>query len=382
MKMKKTMGMIILLTLCMQWIFCPDSYSLEQNELISKSALLMDQETGRVLFEKNGELCLPMASTTKIMTCIIALENADLDLEISVSQLATRAPEVKLFLKKDEVYRLEDLLLALMLESSNDVAIVVAEGVFGSVEAFCDAMTRKAKTIGAMNTSYKTPNGLDAEGHYTTAYDLALITRYALDNERFNQIINTKSHSFNELQGKRSFTVNNKNAFLNMYEGAKGVKTGFTGLAGYCFVGAVEQEGIELIAVMLACSWPPNKTYRWRDTIALMDYGFENYHVLDVLQKGDIPIVYSDLRFSIQDEAGGVTTQDISLICREDEQIDIVYQMRPIEEAPIIVGELLGKAIIYIDGEEYTTVDILANSTIERFDFKYCLQKIIDTFLI
>ena len=164
-----------------------------------------------------------------------------------------------------------------MLESSNDVAVAIAEGIGGSVENFCNMMTAKAKELGALHTSYKTPNGLDADGHYTTAYDLALITRYALENEKFMEIINTKSYTFQELTANRSISVSNKNAFLNIYNGANGVKTGFTGQAGYCFVGSANQNGMELIAVVLACSWPPNKTYRWADTKKLMDYGFGHY---------------------------------------------------------------------------------------------------------
>lgn len=198
-----------------------------ENEINALSAILYDKVTGRVLWGKNAYEERAMASTTKIMTCIVALEQANLDDIITVSNLAVRAPEVKLHIKENEEYILEDLLYALMLVSSNDVAVAIAEGISGSVETYCDLMTAKAKEIGAMNTSYKTPNGLDAEGHYSTAYDLAIITKYALENEKFYDIINTSSYSFNELTKGKGFTVNNKNSFLNMYEGANGVKTGF-----------------------------------------------------------------------------------------------------------------------------------------------------------
>lgn len=355
-------------------------YALEERELYAMSALLMDKLTGRVLYEKNGYQKMAMASTTKIMTCIIALENANLDDTITVSKLATRAPEVKLFLKENEEYRLEDMLYALMLESSNDVAVAIAEGVGGSVEAFCNMMTEKAKSLGAENTSYKTPNGLDAEGHYTTAYDLALITRYALDNEKFMEIINTPSRTFSELNGKRNFTVNNKNAFLNMYEGANGVKTGFTSKAGYCFVGSVKQGDMELISVVLACGWPNNKTYKWHDTTLLMDYGFDNYFYKDFIPE-KIAFRVEDIPYAIQDEVEGIADGSVRLICKEDDELDIIYYFNPIEEAPILEGQNIGEVCIYLNGEQYATLEIKASRTVERINYKYCLKKIFDNLM-
>lgn len=352
-----------------------------ENEINALSAILYDKVTGRVLWEKNAYEKRAMASTTKIMTCIVALEHANLDDIITVSNLAARAPEVKLHIKENEEYVLEDFLYALMLVSSNDVAVALAEGISGSVESYCDLMTAKARKIGAINTSYKTPNGLDAEDHYSTAYDLALITKYALENEKFYDIINTPSYSFNELTTGRALTVNNKNSFLNMFEGANGVKTGFTNNAGLCFVGSVKQDDMELIAVILASGWPPNKTYRWADTKRLMNYGFENYNYQTLLDVNGIAVKFDDLAYAIEDEVCGIITKDVKLICKTNEKVDVIYQYRPIDEAPVNKDELIGKAIIYIDGAYYTSVDIIASSDVHRIDFNYCLHYIMDKFL-
>ena len=198
----------------------------------ARAGILLDMESGRVLWEKNSHEKRAMASTTKIMTCIVALEKGNLKDEVKVSARAAAAPRVKLYIKPGEIYPLEDLLYALMLQSSNDVAVAIAEHIGGSVEEFCNMMTQKAKEIGAYNTVYKTPNGLDAEGHYSTAYDLALITAYAIQNPTFVEITNTHQITIPKSGGSyRSFHLSNTNRFLTEYEGATGVKTGFTGQA-------------------------------------------------------------------------------------------------------------------------------------------------------
>lgn len=379
--MKKFLTLMIAVIFMLQVINFQEVIALENMDLIAKSAILMDKVTGRVLWEKNAEQKMAMASTTKIMTCIVAVENASLDKEVVVSHRAEIAPKVKLYIKEGETYRLGDLLYALMLESSNDVAIAVAEGVSGSVEAFCKKMTEKAKEIGAINTTYVTPNGLDAEGHATTAYDLALITRYALNNEKFNQIINTPSYTFSTVSKKRSLTVNNKNTFLNIYDGANGVKTGYTGDAGYCFVGSANQKGVELIAVVLASGWPPNKTYKWRDTIALMDYGFENFHYQNIKLDNQVVGHIEGLKYGQTDYVKGVTNCDFNVILKDDEKVHLVYEMYPITQAPILKNQVIGQTNIYINNNLYKTVDIKATSGVEKIDYEYCVEYVIDKFV-
>lgn len=378
--MKKILTLFIAVIFMCNILFSTQLFALDQADLIAKSALLMDKKTGRILWEKNSTTKMAMASTTKIMTCIVALENASLENEVVVSRRAAAAPKVKLYIREGEIFALGDLLYALMLESSNDVAVAVAEGVSGSVEEFCALMTKKAKEIGALNTSYKTPNGLDADGHYTTAYDLALITKYALENEAFTKIINTSSFTFYDSDHKRTFSVNNKNAFLNLYEGANGVKTGYTGDAGYCFVGSVKQGDMELIAVILASGWPPNKTFKWKDTIALMNYGFKHYKYQNIVVDKKIVAQLDTLKYGKVDEVEGILSFEINLILKEEEKVHVIYHLYPFTEAPIFKDDVIGQANVYVNDEIYSTFDIKATHTVEKIDYKYCWDYVLKVF--
>lgn len=282
--------------------------------LYATAAVLMDADSGRVLYEKNGSDIMAMASTTKIMTCILTLENGNLDDEVEISAYAASMPKVKLYVNKGEHYILRDLLHSLMLESHNDSAVAIAEHIGReylseelrqkkpaeytteesklAVAAFARMMNQKALDIGCENSWFITPNGLDAtetitlktgetivKEHTTTATDLAGIMAYCIEKsparEEFLHITRTASYSFSA--NRRSFSCNNHNAFLNMMEGALSGKTGFTNKAGYCYVGALERDGKTLVVALLACGWPNHKTYKWSDTRELMDYGLENY---------------------------------------------------------------------------------------------------------
>jgi len=249
------------------------------SSLHAYSAVLYDGEAGRVLYEKNGYEVLPMASTTKIMTLLVVLEHTEPTDIVTVSQTAAKQPDVQLNMNTGEQYYVGDLCYSLMLESHNDTAVALAEHVGGTVEGFAALMNAKAKALGAYSANFVTPNGLDAEGHGITAADLAKLAAYAVKQEEFRKITNTASHTFTELTKGRSFTVNNKDAFLTMMDGAIGVKTGFTGKAGYCFVGALERNDRLLISVVLASGWPPHKTYKWSDTKLLMNYGLEDFQM-------------------------------------------------------------------------------------------------------
>ena len=226
---------ILLLLFALLYEFSMPLTAAEPENLHAAAAVLMDAESGRVLFEKNGTEKLPMASTTKIMTLLIALENADPDGIVTVSSRADSMPEVKLHIREGERYRLLDLLYSLILESHNDTAVAIAEHIGGSVEQFASMMNQKARDLGCFDTYFITPNGLDAQDehgiHSTTAKDLARIMRFCIRNEEFLAITRTASHTFSDLDGTRNFTVQNKNAFLNMMDGVLSGKTGFTGNA-------------------------------------------------------------------------------------------------------------------------------------------------------
>ncbi|MCD8073781.1 MAG: D-alanyl-D-alanine carboxypeptidase, partial [Lachnospiraceae bacterium] len=261
-------------------------------DLYAASAVLMDGTSGRVLYDKDGDTPLPMASTTKIMTCILALESMADDAETvcTVSGTASAQPEVKLGMRTGDTFYLSDLLYSLMLESHNDTAVCIAETVGGSVEEFAAMMNTKAAEIGCMQTYYITPNGLDAEDengeHHTTAHDLALVMRYCLTQspkrEEFLAVTQTASYTFSNLSGTQTYSCTNHNAFLNLMEGAISGKTGFTGKAGYCYVGALLRDGKLLIVALLACGWPNNKGYKWVDTKKLMNYGLTEFEARDI----------------------------------------------------------------------------------------------------
>lgn len=343
----------------------------------AKYALLMDGENGRILYEKNGYDKVAMASTTKIMTLIITLENANLEDVVTVSEYAAAQPDVQLNMKTDEQYRLKDLLYSLMLESHNDTAVAIAEHVGGSVEGFAQLMNEKAKEIGAYDTHFVTPNGLDEENHYTTAYDLALITKYALENEMFCEIIQTVEHSFHEQTTGRTFTVTNKNRFLDLYDGAIGVKTGFTGNAGYCFVGAVKKDGKTFISVVLASGWPPDKTFKWEDTKKLMDYGLSCYQEKTIVEEG-ISFQKIPVKNGIKEETILPVTKDaVTLLLRDEENITYDVKLPNYLEAPIKKGEKVGTMTIQIDGSIYKVLPLYAKNSCEKKTYLYSLKEVL-----
>lgn len=343
----------------------------------AKYALLMDADNGRVLYEKDGFTKAPMASTTKIMTLIIALENANPNDVVTVSDYAASMPDVQLNIKSGEQYRLIDLMYSMMLESHNDSAVAIAEHVGGSVEGFAKLMNEKAYELGAYNTNFVTPNGLDADNHYTTAYDLALIASYAIKKPDFREIVGTQQYSFNEQTKGKAFTVNNKDRFLTSYPGAIGIKTGFTGNAGYCFVGAVDRDNKHLVSVVLAAGWPPYKMYKWQDTLRLMDYGITYYNFKDIISKDT---VFESVKVTDSIEGGDITpyiNENVSLLLSEDEKVDIEINLPKSLQAPVLKDEEIGSVKILIDGNEYRKLPVYSSEGKRRLTYKYVLKSLI-----
>lgn len=347
------------------------------SKLYARYALLMDASNRRVLYEKDGYTQAAMASTTKIMTLLVTLENANLDDMVTVSGYAASMPDVKLGMKKGDRYQLRDLLYSLMLESHNDTAVAIAEHVGGSVEGFAAMMNEKAGELGAYDTHFVTPNGLDAEGHCTTAYDLALIASYAIENADFLDIIKTASHTFQEQESGRSYTVNNKDRFLTSYDGAIGIKTGFTGNAGYCFVGAVGREDRRLVSVVLASGWPPNKTYKWTDTTKLMDYGVNEYEPKEILAENTAfqPVEVTD---SIEEmPVTPYVKESVSLLLKEGEQVSYDIKVPASLEAPVKKEETIGEVTIKINDEVYKVLPLYAKEERIRITYSYILKGIL-----
>ncbi|WP_343209139.1 D-alanyl-D-alanine carboxypeptidase family protein [Anaerolentibacter hominis] len=354
----------------------------EPEKLYARAACLMDGDSGRVLYEKDGYEPMAMASTTKIMTCTVILEHADLEDVVTVSKYASTMPDVQLNIVEGEQYRLKDLLYSLMLESHNDVAVALAEHVGGSVEGFAELMNQKAAELGCTDTHFVTPNGLDDEDHYTTAVDLARIGSYAIQNEMFLEITNTPSYQFSELTKGRSFSVTNKDKFLYLYDGAIGIKTGFTGNAGYCFAGAVKKDGKTLVSTVLGSGWPPNKNYKWTDTDKLMDYGMENFTMTDIFEhdKQFEPV----LVLNGQEEGVELACDDaeLSLLLRKDETAEVRYQIPLSLEAPVEAGSQVGRACYYINGELYREFPIYTAGEVKAIDYGWCLKQTVARWLL
>lgn len=355
-------------------------------DLYARSALLMDASNGRVLYEKNGYEIMPMASTTKIMTCILALEYGNLDEVVTVSSHATSMPKVKLYIKKGEQYRLRDLLYSLMLQSHNDTAVAIAEHIGGNVEGFAKLMNQKARDLGCADTVFVTPNGLDGvneagEVHSTTAYDLAKIAAYAIQNEEFRKIIATRSYSFSTVDGRRNYTLSNTDAFLDMMPGAIGIKTGFTGNAGYCFVGALEEGDRTFISVVLACGWPPHKSYKWHDTKLLMNYGLDNfeYRYIETEKKvSDIPIVNGQT----ESVPLSVVAENFTLMLSVSDRIEYERELPAYMEAPVTKGSIAGYDRYYVNGEVYRVFPIYVEQDVGKIDYRYCLEWIFKRILL
>ena len=332
--------------------------------LHAKAAVLMDGDTGRVLYGKNETEILPMASTTKIMTLILALEYGNPEDLVTVSSYAAKMPDVKLGMRTGEQYRLLDLLYSMMLESHNDSACAVAEHIGGSVESFAKMMNRKAEELGLISTYFITPNGLDAEDahgvHSTSARDLAKLMRYCVfiseKKDAFRKICQTRQYSFSNQEKTRSFALYNKNALLDQMEGVIAGKTGFTGDAGYCYVCAYTDNERTLCIALLGCGWPPSRNYKWSDVRYLLALGskYKKTHLLSDKISFYIPINNDNESFCRLD----VPSYDISILTGENDDIsyDIIIP-ESLDKMPDI-DFIYGYISIYINNEFVLSISL------------------------
>lgn len=371
----------------------------ELNNLYAQSAVLMDADSGRILFSKNGQQERAMASTTKIMTCILALEYGKLDDIVTASANAAGQPKVRLGVTQGETFYMRDLLYSLMLESHNDVAVAVAEHIGKNVEGFADMMNAKAKEIGCEQTYFITPNGLDAadeiNSHHTTAEELAKIMKYCImespQREMFLEITRTASYQFSDCEGKRSFSCSNHNAFLQMMDGALTGKTGFTGDAGYCYVGALQRDGRTFIVALLACGWPNNKSYKWSDTKALMNYALENYQyqkiwetpplenmqIEDGINKKDPYQNKTEIKLEISDP-----DLEWQMLLKEGENIEIKCDIEKTRKAPVEKGQKVGNITYLLNGEPLRSFDVITNEAVEEKTLKWYAQTVLKMFTL
>lgn len=324
----------------------------------AKSAILMEARERTVLYQQNAFVRMPMASTTKIMTAIVAIESGNVKRTVSVPLAATGIEGSSIYLYPEERLTVEELLYALLLESANDAAAALAIAVAGSVDAFADRMNAKADELGLTATHFVNPHGLDHENHYTTAYDLALITAYALENETFRAICATVKKTISLKGDEGTRVLVNHNKLLTRYEGAIGVKTGFTKKSGRCLVSAAERDGLTLIAVTLSA---PDD---WKDHSALLDFGFTRYERVSLAAEG---ATLSSLSVTGgESEAVGVTpSEDVSAVLRRDHgTVDCRIEAAPFCIAPVKKGTTVGRAVWTCDGREIATVPLVATSDV------------------
>ncbi|MCI7537902.1 D-alanyl-D-alanine carboxypeptidase family protein [Mediterraneibacter faecis] len=369
----------------------------EPNQLFATAACLMDGDTGRVLFGKRETDPMAMASTTKIMTCILALENGGEQAVTTASAQAAAAPKVHLGVYEGEQFLLGDLLYSLMLESHNDAAVMIAETIGGSIEGFAALMNEKAAAIGCTDTHFVTPNGLDASDaggdHHTTAADLARIMRYCIKTSpkatEFLAVTQTRSYTFWDLKKKNMFNCYNHNALLDQMEGAISGKTGFTAKAGYCYTGALERDGKCLIVTLLACGWPNHKNYKWADAAKLLNYGLESYTYRDVLdhswKPGRIEVtdgVYDGLLQTKSSASLSLVSpaldpaRSLPVLLKETEIPKKDIFLPELIEAPVKKGEKVGSVTYSIDGMLLAEYPVYAAETIEKIDYGWCMEQV------
>ena len=331
------------------------------------SAALYVPETGKFLYSKNADQRLPMASTTKIMTALVTIENTDLGDTVTVPMEAVGVEGSSAYLKGGEALTVEELLYALMLQSANDVAATLAYHIGGGIEGFADIMNAKAESLGLKDTHFTNPHGLDDENHYTTARELAIITAEALKNDDLKEIVSTDKITF--ANGERRRTYVNHNKLLHMYDGCIGVKTGFTKKSGRCLVGAAERCNLTFISVTLDA---PND---WSDHTRMLDIGYNTLKKTEICSEGEytyeIPVIGGK-----SDYLTVTNKTALSIIRgRSDHEVTANIKLSRYAVAPINEGDILGEIIFTESGSEIGRVSLVAENSIEKQKQKGFLYK-------
>ncbi len=346
--------LVFMLTLCL----CAKA----EPSVSARSAALIEMESGRLIFGKNENEQRPMASTTKIMTSLIAIESGKLDEEIVITDEMVRVEGTSMGLLPGYRITLRGLCYGMLLESGNDASNAVAFALSGSLEEFSLLMNKKAAEIGLKNSHFVTPSGLDAPGHYSTALDMARLGAAAMKNIVFAEIAGSRSAVvyFGNPPARRK--LYNHNRLLTMYKGANGIKTGFTKKSGRCLVSSAERDGVRLVAVTL------NAGDDWNDHCKMFDYGFS------VLKKVELDCSLDGVSLPV---AGGVKsacavslagTPVAGLKESEVSKVQRVIELPRFEYAPIKAGEAVGKVRYYLDGSEIACADIVACEDVEYFE--------------
>ncbi len=332
-------------------------------EIAGQSAVVMDSSNGQVLFEQESNQKMYPASTTKIMTAIIALEYGRMDDLVTIPAEASNVEGSAIGLQEGEQISLEDLVYALMLSSGNDSAVAIACHMGGSVEGFTRMMNQKASEIGAVNTHFNNPNGLPDPEHYCSAKDMALIARYAMHNPGFRNVVSTKVKTIHRSDPDAQTYLGNGNRLLWNYDGAVGIKTGYTNIAGQCLVSAAARDGRELITVV----FKSEGSNIWTDSMKLLDYGFNEFELVCLADAGsfvaDVPVSFGIMK-TVSIQTGRTMTYNFN----RDRPEDISQQIFLDEEivAPVKAGSKLGELAFFSGELEIGRVDLLAQHEVGR----------------
>lgn len=363
--------------------------SVEPDEisLASRIALIYDRASGRILYEKNGNKQTPMASTTKIMTAIVVLENANLTDVVTISSKAAGIGGSRLGLKKNDKITVNDLLYGLMLRSGNDAAIALAIHVGGSVEGFAEMMNNKAKELGLVNSHFVVPHGLDNDGHYTTAYELAKIADYALNIDKFKEIVSTRNTTI-YINGYAK-AINNTNQLLGSVSGVYGVKTGFTNGAGRCLVTACKRDDLDVITVIIGANTTKQRT---SDTIKLIQYAYNNFEIVNIkeiinnkfeqwreINEGRIYVnkgIKNQLELYLEEmefETMAVEKENVDKI---DIEVNSIFYL----EAPVAKHQIIGNLQVIVNNEKIDILNIYAIEEIRKKEMKDYLLEFLEVY--
>lgn len=330
----------------------PPARALEAPGISAQAAVLMEAESGEILYEKNADDRMLIASTTKIMTALVVLEQCDLDRAVVIDAAWTGIEGSSMYLKAGQRMTVRDLLYGLMLASGNDAAVALACIAAGSVEDFAALMNEKARELGCENTHFMNPNGLDAEGHYASARDLAIIAREAIGHEAFCEIVSSTSKTVGEL------TYTNHNRLLRECEGVFGVKTGYTEAAGRTLVTSCERDGLTLICVTLS---DPND---WEDHKNLYDWAYGQWGRYPVLDEGTcwtVPVVGGE-----REQVTVIPGEELTVFCRPGEEVTLLIELPSFVYAQVEAGAVAGQVTAYLDEEEMGSVPLVYKENVDK----------------
>lgn len=356
-----TVWLAVLMALSGMLVSVPKAAAAQSGVSVSaKAAVLIEADTGRVLFAKNKDECLPMASTTKIMTALITLEAENLDAPFVVDEKAIQVEGSSMGLQKGDTVTLRTLAYGMLLPSGNDAANAAAVRIAGSLEEFAVLMNARAEAIGMNNSHFVTPSGLDDEQHYTTAHDMAKLARVALQNTAFRDICSCSTAKVEFGNPPYERWLKNHNRLLQEYKGAIGVKTGFTKKSGRCLVSAAERDGVRLIAVTL------NAPDDWQDHAKMFNYGFGN------VTSRQFDVSYEDIQIDVvggETDSVGVVPLAMPMVNVEEADLSRITQqvlVEPFYYAPLQAGDAVGKILLFLDGEEIGSCTLIAKDHVEQ----------------